>query len=376
MAVINFAHREITAKVVYFGATGAGCNTNVRRLHELLADNEARSRLHKFGPGDTDERSWYFDVRGPHEAVAGFTVRFRIYSMPGGLVLPAHRREVMDQVDAIVLVVDARPAAASANEQALLELEQILADQGLELAAMPVVLQVNHTDHPEARELAASVFDLNPYGFPVISAAARSDVGVRATFDEITATTVARVRDNMAGGDGSITLTAVHRPEVEHDGDIIRKHLDAIQEESPATPSSSVDEPAPTAATPPGAEVEVPFQPREFAGSHPIRVVEAAIEDGQVFVDLELERMGGGGPTRQLRVRLANRPTDSPAVPRAPQVIVTSASPAMRVTEGLPDRVEMHGYEIKPDLPPVWYGVLGVSGGLAAGLAIGFILFT
>lgn len=374
MAVINFAHREITAKVVYFGATGAGCNTNVRRLYELLPDTDPKSRLHKFGPGDTDERSWYFDIRTHEEALAGFTIRYRIYSMPGGLALPAHRREVMEQVDAIVLVVDARPHAGPDNERALLELEGILADQGLELAALPVVLQVNHTDHPEAREVSAAVFDLNPYGFPVLAASAKAGAGVLEAFQEITASALARVRDNMAGGDGAITLTAVHRPEVEQDGDIIRKHLDAIQEESPTTPTSSLDE-GPAAGTPPGDEVEIPFQPRDFAGSYPVRVVEASIEDGQVFVDVELERMGGGG-VRQLRVKLANRPTDSPALPRIPPPVVTTSSPVVRVTEGLPDRVELHGYGEPDDLPPVWYGILGVSGGLLAGLTLGFLLFT
>ncbi|MEZ4321961.1 MAG: GTPase domain-containing protein [Myxococcota bacterium] len=376
MAVINFAHREITAKIVYFGATGAGCNTNVRALYEMLDPSEAKSRLHKFGPGDTHERSWYFDLQMPAQDISGFTVRYRIYSMPGGLDLPVHRDEVMEGADAIVLVADSRADASTANENALLELEEQLAGQGLELAGLPVVLQVNHTDREGAREESAVVFDLNPYGFPVFSAAAKSHVGVRETFDRITELAMERIRLAIAGEGGAIALRAVHRPDEENDDDVVRRHLAAILKESSSAQSSVLDVPpgAPSTSTPPPSQVEVPFQPREFAGSYPVRIVEANMEDGQVYVDVEFERMGGG-ETRHLRVKLANRPTDSPAVPRPVAATVSSASPVMNVTSGLPDSVDLTPWVEERDMPPVLYGLLGVSGGIAAGLMLGFLLF-
>ncbi len=89
MATIDFGNREITAKLVYFGATGAGSNTNVRQLHRLVPTT-SRSRLHKFGPGDSAERSFYFDYRLPEsERINGFDLRLRLYSLPGGLELEA-----------------------------------------------------------------------------------------------------------------------------------------------------------------------------------------------------------------------------------------------------------------------------------------------
>jgi signal recognition particle receptor subunit beta len=377
MAVINFAHREITAKIVYFGATGAGCNTNVRALYELLGDTTPKSRLHKFGPADSAERSWYFDLTVPSELLSGFHLRWRIYSMPGGMTLEVHREEVMRGVDAIVLVTDSRPDAAADNERALLELEEQLADQGLDLAGLPVVLQVNHTDREGARDESAVVFDLNPYGFPVLTAAAKRHAGVRETFDAICERTRERIRQAMAGEEGAIALTAIHLPDEPTDQEVVRRHLAAILKDS-AGQERTVPAGTPlgvgSAAEPPGNQIEVPFQPREFAGSYPVRIVEASMLDGQVVVDVEFERMGGG-ETRQLRVKLANRPTDSPAMPRPVDLPVPSASPAMNVTSGLPDKVDLIHEVDDPDMPPVLYGVLGVGGGLAAGLMLGFLLF-
>ncbi len=376
MAVINFAHREITAKIVYFGATGAGCNTNVRALYELLGDTAPKSRLHKFGPDDSSERSWYFDLAVPAEMLSGFHLRWRIYSMPGGLQLDVHREEVMRGVDAIVLVTDSRPDASADNERALLELEEQLANQGLDLAGLPVVLQVNHTDRDGARDESAVVFDLNPYGFPVFSAAAKQHAGVRETFEAICERTTERVRQAMAGEEGAIALTAVHQPNEPTDQAVVRQHLAAILKDSAVQRphASGTPDASGTPAEPPGNQVEVAFQPREFAGSYPVRIVEASMLDGQVVVDVEFERMGGG-ETRQLRVKLANRPTDSPAMPRPVDLPVPSASPAMNVTDGLPDKVDFNTPVDEPDIPPVFYGVLGVGGGIAAGLMLGFLFF-
>lgn len=372
MAVINFAHREITAKIVYFGATGAGCNTNVRALYTLLEEAEHKSRLHKFGPPDTRERSWYFELRRPSVQVRGFSVRFRIYSMPGALEQEQHRDEVMKGVDGIVMVADSRKEAAAENDAALLELEEVLSAQGLDLAGLPVVIQVNHSDRESAREESAVVFDLNPYGFPVLTAAAKSHTGVVETFAQIADTAVQRLQMALDGEDGAIALRALHRAEEETDADVIREHLASIQ--GPVGPAAFL-EPDNT-ATPPGDEVEVPFQPREFAGSYPVRVMDATLENGQVYVDLELERMGGG-ELRQLRVRLANRPTDSPAMPRPVVVTNTSntGSPVLDALKHLPDKVDLHHEPRGPEMPPVFYGVLGISGGIVTGLLLGFLLF-
>lgn len=378
MAVLNFAHREITAKIVYFGAPGAGCNTNVQALHAALEAEEGdRGRLHRFARSNAQEHTWFFDMQPSAATLSGFSIRYRIYSMPGGVEDPTHRAEVMRKVDAIVLVVDSRARAASSNETAMLELEEVVASQGLDLAKLPVVLQVNHLDEPDARPASDATLALNPFGFPVVSATATEGTGVRETFDTITALARERLADNISGGGGAVSLVAEHRATRETDEDVARQHERAL---SPTPEAQTTTRNAGPTTPAPADEVEVAFQPRDFAGSYPVRIVKSDIDDGQVFVDVELERMGGG-ELRQLRVFLANRPTDAPAVARAPSfsVIDTTTTPpsVMGVTDHLPDKVSFtpEPPAAPDDLPPVTYGIIGIAGGLVAGLLLGFLLF-
>ena len=383
MATINFATREITAKVVYFGAKGAGCNTNVERLFVGLGA-KSKGQLHKFGARDDEERSLFFEYKPTGDSpLDGFATRWRVYSLPGGVGLAAHREEVMRGADAVVFVADARPDRNTGNVDALLALEGLLGGLGLELAAMPLVIQVNHTDAPEARLVPDVTFDLNPYGFPVLAAVAKESKGVAETHAEITGAVVARVRDALAGNESAITLTAVHDASQELDADLIRRHVESIQERSAVTPQVEevqTDEAQAAARDhsqlPEGPAIEVPFQPREFVGSHPISVIAASVDGDRVWVDLVMERMGGG-ESRRLTVVLANRPTDTPAVVRSP------ASPAVqqpiqsdRVFDYLPepDVVRDVPDESGTDLPGIWYGILGITGGVLIGLLLGYIL--
>src|SRR5690606_17221679 len=104
--------------------------------------------------------------------IKGFSLRFRVYAVPGGVTHAGHRREILRRTDAVVFIADARLDADQANLESLLDLEGLLREDGVEMAAIPMVIQVNRTDDPNARPAEQVVFDLNPYGFPVIEAVA------------------------------------------------------------------------------------------------------------------------------------------------------------------------------------------------------------
>ena len=155
-------------------------------------------------------------------------MRCRVYSVPGGLSHPAHRREVLQGIDAVVFVADARGGANQANLDSLLELEVALKAQGVEMASIPMVIQVNHTDAEDARTSDDVVFDLNPYGFPVVTAIATEETGVLEAHQGVTEATLSRIRSNLSGQETAITLTTMHE-EVRPKGDeVIRRHLEAI----------------------------------------------------------------------------------------------------------------------------------------------------
>lgn len=380
MATINFATREVTAKIVYIGASGAGSNTNVRRLYSLLEARET-SRLHKFGPGDTEERSWYFEyvVRGAPR-VGTFLMRYRVYSLPGGLTLPAHRDEVLRDCDAIVLVADSRPEAAAQNVEVLFDLERTLAAMGIELSTVPLVLQLNHRDAEGALTVEAMTSELNPFGFPVTEAIARQGDGVLATHSEVTAALEARLRDHLSGNAGSVQLTALHEPDRETDDDVVRGHVEAIRERSEAEAQADIDELTQRhfEHLPEGPEVEVAFQPREYVGSSPSKVLSVDVLRDEVRIDLVMEHMGGG-EARRLTLRLLNRPTDAPAVTRStPKSTAPPAPETDRVFDYLPDVEEFTSPGPVSDdddqTPPVFYGLTGLVGGLVIGGLLAYLV--
>ncbi len=390
MAIIDFAHREITAKVVYFGAPGAGSNTNVDRLFELVPVNE-RGRLHRFGADDDDDASLFFDyVPQGGGQIGVFTTRYRVYSMPGGVKNATHREEVLRGADAVVFVADAREGRGQGNLDNLIELEGLLAEFDLALVSIPLVFQVNHSDAPSARTVAEVVYDLNPYGFEVVAAVARQGRGVLETHDRIVAVTAARIGESLAGNQAAISLTAVNRAARERDDDVIRRHVAAIRSgdsgEEPvdgALAAKGRGEPPPArsarvmayAAAPEVDVVRLPFQPRSMAGTRPVHVLSARVEDGAVHLDVVAERLSGGDP-RRVRVVLENRPIGELGLTGSSPTQTASApeDPPM-ITSSLPDQIEFPMTSHHLDLPPMWYGLGGLAGGVIAGLLMGFLLF-
>lgn len=390
MATINFATREIAAKVVYFGAPGAGCNTNLERLHALL-DVKSKSALHRLvGPKDEGERSLFFDYRSPNDGpVEAFALTLGVYSLPGAISDAGHRDEVLRDVDGVVFVADARVDRNPGNVDALLALETLLHGTGLDISDLPVVIQVNHADAEDARPIDDVVFDLNPFGFQVVRAVARQDDGVVTTHDEVVGALAARIANALRGQAPGLRLTAVHDPHRPSDAEVALAHTERIalrasstpepeQRHEPAVPVE-VDVEAVIESLPEGPVVEVPFQPRELLGSHPARVLAAQLQGDQVHVELLMERMSGA-EQRRLTVVLANRPADSEPLPKLQR---SSASPGAgdvdeppeSVFDYLPDEDEALVAEDEPeDLPGVWYGILGVASGILIGLLSGYLL--
>lgn len=402
MAVLNFANREITARIVYFGASGAGCNTNVRRLYDMVASRE-RSRLHRFGPATSQEISWYFDY-APVEPLnaAGFSLRVRVYSLPGGIELAAHRDEVLDQVDGVVFVADPRRDAAQANLDRLIELERQLAVQGLELAALAVVIQVNRADDTDARELSEVVSDLNPYGFPVVSAIASRGEGVVEAHRAVTDALQARIRDALQGNDAAITLSAWYHATSEADDDsVVRRHLEAIREKttSPAALLEATEDTGALSDT--GATVEIPFSPREMVFARPIEVLGADMVGERIAVHLLMDPIAGGELQRMsvLLVPDGGRDGSVPSSPNAVKVptsdarirSMSSKPPEPGPGAFLPDVVDLPLEDseevdreeitlVEPpddrpaDLPGWLYGSFGVGAGVVIGMLLGYLV--
>jgi uncharacterized protein len=176
MALVNQAKREINAKIVFFGPGLSGKSTNLKHVHSKLKP-EFRGALKAMSVQEA--RMLFFDFTPPGDAnVAGFRVRFHVYTVSGQVVEPAAWKMVLKGVDGVVFVADADPARSADNQESLDNLAAFLKGYGQSLATVPTVLQYNKCDLPEA--LAVDDLDrmLNPSRLPSFRASSRSGEGV------------------------------------------------------------------------------------------------------------------------------------------------------------------------------------------------------
>ncbi len=177
MAAIDLSARIIRAKIVYYGPGLGGKTTNLRTIHRLLGG--AGPLVSIVG---TAERTLFFDsLPIDIEDVAGFRLRFQLYTVPGQETYERTRLAVLNGADGVVFVADARTERLEENQQSLDELRQQFERQGKLAETFPLVLQYNKMDLPDA--VPASELDrlLAAPLAPRYEAAAVAGVGVIET---------------------------------------------------------------------------------------------------------------------------------------------------------------------------------------------------
>ena len=193
---LDFAARELTIKLVYYGPALSGKTTNLKALHELMA-KEARGRLMTL---DTkDDRTLFFDLLPLSiTAASGLTVRLKLLTVPGQVIHNATRRLVLSGADGVAFIADSRKTETKETAAAFLNLRQNLTTQGIEPSSMPIVIQFNKRDLPEIRP-DAEIDQLAKRGKePVFKAVAMHGEGVGATFLGLVKVTWAKLeRENQ-----------------------------------------------------------------------------------------------------------------------------------------------------------------------------------
>ena len=156
MPLVNYAAREITCKIVYYGPGRSGKTTNLHYIHERLPAGRAGKMVSLATHGD---RTLFFDFL-PVDlgVVAGFATRFQLYTVPGQSYYSATRRLVLQGADGIVFVADSRRRQMDENIESMQDLHANLADHGIDARTMPLVLQYNKQDLP--RDIAADAEEL------------------------------------------------------------------------------------------------------------------------------------------------------------------------------------------------------------------------
>ena len=140
MAQIDFAERQLTLKIIYYGPPRSGKTTNLSALYERV-DALNRGRLVTL---DTkDDRTLFFDLLPIFFRSSALSFRVKVYTVPGQPVHEATRRVVLRQADGIVFVADSLRSQVATNAAAYRNLVENVTKVGLDPAALPVVIQYN-----------------------------------------------------------------------------------------------------------------------------------------------------------------------------------------------------------------------------------------
>jgi signal recognition particle receptor subunit beta len=153
---INFGGREIAIKLVYYGPALSGKTTNLRALHQLTTEG-ARGRLMTLET--KDDRTLFFDMLpltfkalcDKPGQTPGMTLRIKIFTVPGQVLHASTRRLVLQGADGVAFVADSQMTETEHNAASFLDLRQNLADLGLSLKELPVVIQFNKRDLDRVR---------------------------------------------------------------------------------------------------------------------------------------------------------------------------------------------------------------------------------
>lgn len=178
---IDFAAREVTIKLVYYGPALSGKTSNLVSLHGQ-AGVDTRGRLMTLET--QDDRTLFFDLLPlTFRAKDGdLSLRIKLFTVPGQPIHAATRRLVLQGADGVALIADSRVTETENNAAAFFDLRKNLKTNGLELGKMPLVIQFNKRDLPDIRseqdleELAARGKE------PVYLAIATKGPGVVETF--------------------------------------------------------------------------------------------------------------------------------------------------------------------------------------------------
>ena len=151
MSTINFAAREINCKIVYYGPGMSGKTTNLKHVFGKIPGH---LRGEMVSLATEDERTLFFDFL-PLDlgSVQGFKTRFHLYTVPGQVFYNASRKLILRGVDGIVFVADSAPNRLRANAESMRNLRENLVEHGINVKEVPLILQVNKRDLPDALPL-------------------------------------------------------------------------------------------------------------------------------------------------------------------------------------------------------------------------------
>src|SRR5436305_494323 len=184
MVLFNYATKEITAKIVYYGPGLCGKTTNLQFIYDSLPSNNKSKML---SLSTKTDRTLFFDFL-PLDLgkIRGMRTKLQLYTVPGQVYYNSTRQLVLKGADGIVFVADSQDFALDANLESLQNLEENLKRQGVRIREIPLVMQYNKRDLPNALAVPELQAEANQLGVPHFESVATTGIGVEETLKGIT----------------------------------------------------------------------------------------------------------------------------------------------------------------------------------------------
>jgi signal recognition particle receptor subunit beta len=184
MVLFNYATKELTAKIVYYGPGLCGKTTNLQWIHTKLPIKNKGKML---SLATETDRTLFFDFL-PIELgnIRGMRTRMQLYTVPGQVFYNATRRMVLKGADCVVFVADSQEPMLDPNIESLENLAQNLEANEIAPDSIPLLFQYNKRDLPNALPVEILNDRLNPKNLSFVEAVAIRGDGVEQTLKAAT----------------------------------------------------------------------------------------------------------------------------------------------------------------------------------------------
>ncbi len=215
MASINYASKEISCKIVFYGPGLSGKTTNLQYVHKKIPPH---SKGDLISLATDQDRTLFFDFLPVDIGkIHGFATKFQLYTVPGQVYYNATRKLVLRGVDGLVFVADSQRSKMDENLESLENLAENLSEYGYRVERIPMVMQYNKRDLNFICPLEEMQRKLNPRGLPHFEAVATKGTGVFDTLKCISKLVLDQAKRKQLFPDRNMTVKPTQKEEVEVD---------------------------------------------------------------------------------------------------------------------------------------------------------------